>query len=884
MENSLTNNQPPDDSQAKDNSFVLPSPFKIRLEMKSDWHVGTGAGRPGSVDKLIARDVDGFPFVPAKTLNGIWRDAMETLTLGLDGGIEGNWSKWVEAIFGIQPNQLQGVQPNETQADELQRRVKNSDATYSFSLLSVQPARLSQNLRGKIDKAINEISDEAQRQQRRKLLSALTFIKPGVSIDEQTGTAITDFLRFEEMGRVGTVLETECVLNFDTLDSESQKIISALLLLSAKLVERIGGKRRRGAGLCELKIIDCEESQIAEAINLLKEKEKEETNQPINASDKSADSDKRSIVREEESKNADTTSEIEDQQTNAWQTLEFTLRLHTPVSIVTATLGNVSESLDYIPGTYLLPHITKVLRKKLSSKVFQAVAYGDLQVLPATVEVNEERGLPVPKTIYYGKMSGGFDKQKDGKTTVYNLLKEKDKIETGDQKKGYRSGYVQALDSVQGKLPSYRNTPKTLLMHNTVEDQVQRPTENVGGVYSREAIAAGTTLRGEIRLKKSLSGELDSGSKWWNDLNGEVRLGTSRKDDYGLAKLELKKDDQTDTIAPKAFEPKSKLDSNDSKRLTVYLLSDCLLRNANLRQTNLVDELAKELGKKLGVALNRIKSNDKETTSLVMTRRIESWHEGWGFPRPTLIAMEAGSCVVFEVVGSLTEDRLHKIEAEGIGERRGEGFGQVRFNPPLLTQAISGWEAVAKADEMKPATDSATNELSDEEKTFAEMIEETAWREELKVAVLKIADRLKNRKAIFGFDSEKNEPPMSQIGGLRSAINRLQREEDKTIVIGWLEHLKATPNRRDKWANSKENAEAKLNKIIKLLEPGSRKQNPGDEPQNVWEWLQGVFKEPLTLVRSKEDLQKEFWAEAVRALFDACARAHKRELEKKEDN
>jgi CRISPR-associated protein Csx10 len=853
--------------------------FKIRLTMLSDWHVGTGAGRPGSVDKLIARDVDGFPFVPAKTLNGIWRDAMETLTLGLDGGIEGKWSKWVEAIFGIQPNQLQGVQANETQADELQRRVKNNDATYSFSFLSVQPARLSPNLRGKIDKDVNSISDEEKKRQRRKLLSALTFIKPGVSIDEKTGTAITDFLRFEEMGRVGTVLETECVLNFDTVDSESQKIISALLLLSARLVERIGGKRRRGAGLCELKIVGGDESQIAEAINLLKEKEKEEANQPINASNKSADSDKRSIVSEE-SENADSNSVIEDQQTNGWQTLEFTLCLQTPVSIVTATLGNVSESLDYIPGTYLLPHITKVLRNKLGNQVFQAVAYGDLQVLPATVEVNKERGLPVPKSIYYDKMSGGFDKQKDGKTTVYNLLKEKDKIETGEQKKGYRSGYVQALDSVKGKLPSYRNTPKTLLMHNTVEDKVQHPTENVGGVYSRETIAAGTTLRGEIRFKKSLVAELDASSNWWTDLSGYVRLGTSRKDDYGLAKLELKKDDETNTIAPKTFEPKSKLDSNDSKRLTVYLPSDCLLRNANLRQTNLVDELAKELGKKLDVALNRIKSNDKETTSLVMTRRIESWHEGWGFPRPTLIAMEAGSCVVLQADKDLDLDALKNLEAEGIGERRGEGYGQVRLNPPLLTQAINEWKAATEPDKVNAQTSGTTGDLEGKDKEFAELIEEAAWREELKVAVLKIADDREQRKQIFGFNSDEETPPMSQIGGLRSAIGRLKSKSDRAIVTGWLEHLKDTENRRKKWAD-KEKAEDKIDRIKGLI----------TQDDKVWLILcetkiedGKVWTSPPTIIRNKEDLQKKLWAEAVRALFDACARAHKRELEKKGDN
>ena len=58
--------------------------FKLQITMLSDWHIGTGAGIPGSVDKKIIRDRDGFPFMPAKTINGIWRDALETLAYGLD--------------------------------------------------------------------------------------------------------------------------------------------------------------------------------------------------------------------------------------------------------------------------------------------------------------------------------------------------------------------------------------------------------------------------------------------------------------------------------------------------------------------------------------------------------------------------------------------------------------------------------------------------------------------------------------------------------------------------------------------------------------------------------------------------------------------------------
>jgi CRISPR-associated protein Csx10 len=846
MENSSTNNP-----------VVLPSKFKVRLEMKSDWHIGTGAGRPGSIDKLLARDAEGCPFVPAKTINGIWRDAMETLTLGLDNGKEGDWSKWVETIFGIQPTQLQLDKSASTQAEELHRRVQSDAKTYSHSLLSLQPARLSANLRGKIDAVITLLPDkEEQKRQRQKLLAAMTFIKPGVSIDDKTGTAITDFLRFEEMGRVGTVLEAECELK------ESSETISALLLLSAMLVERIGGKRRRGAGLCALKVCDEKGKEIPpqDAIKWL-EKNKTAPNVPL-------------LKNNEEKFSLSNPARADE-----WQTLEFSLRLQTPVSIVTATLGNVSESLDFIPGTYLLPHITNVLRNKLGDKIFQAVAYGDLQILPATLEISQKRGLPAPRVLAQHKVEGGFEK----KNTVYNKLAKEIK-DTTPQLKPFRSGYVTSLDENGKKLPSYKNTPKTLLMHNTVEDKYQRPTENVGGVYSREAIAAGTTLCGEIRLRKSLSDEL--GTDWWTELklNGAVRLGTSRKDDYGLVELNIS--------PPQKFSSSATLKGN---RLTVYLQSDCLLRNTNLRQTNLVAELAKELSSQenLNVTLKPIQPSDKETTSLVMTRRIESWHEGWGFPRPTLIGIEAGSCVVFEIENftslddqqkATLEKNLQTIEAAGIGERRGEGYGQVRFNPPLLTQPINGWDKADKPENTKPLSMGAPEELSDEEKTFAELIEEIAWREELKVAVLKIADDKEQRNQIFGFDGDKKEPPMSQIGGLRSAITRLQEEKDKTIVINWLEHLKATSNRREKWAKDKAKAEAKLNKIIKLLEPESRKQKPNDEPQNVWEWLEGVFNQPPTLVRGTEELQKKLWAEAVRALFDACARAHKRELEKKGDN
>ena len=761
---------------------------KIVLTFESDWHIGTGTGIPGSTDKLIFRDSDGFPAVPAKTLNGIWRDAMETLCAGLGNG----WGKWVEFIFGNQPAE-KGADPTITPFQ---------------SILSLRPARISENLR-------DAIGDDE------RLKQALTFIKAGIAIDNASGTAEENCLRFEEMGRSGTVLEA--VFDLQT-DNETAK---ALLVLSGELIERIGGKRRRGAGKCEFAVEGLMSKD--EALEFLKE----------NAPD---------VPKIDK-----TTNDIdlkESDQSTEWQTLEYRLTLQTPVSIVTAVLGNVSESLDFIPGTYLLPHITK----NLGGKVRSAVANGDFQVSPATIEIDKKRGFPIPKVFAQEKMK---------KEMVYNRLTDKFDKKT-PQTKPIREGYISDLSS---NTLSIATTPQTLLIHNTVDDKVQRPTTEVGGVFSREAIKAGTVLRGEIRWKKSL----DLEDKDFEKLKSYVRLGTSKKDDYGLADFEI-------IEKAKDFEAKSVANSKPQE-LVGFLASDVLLRNDNLRQTNLVEDLVKELNGKLDVTLSEVKPEKGLISSIIQVRRIESWQVSWGFPRPTLTAMSAGSVVVFKSDKDLILDDLKKIEANGIGERRGEGYGQIIFNPQILEVSKPDWQKGKLTEAEKPK---GNGELDDD---FSRQIELTAWREELKIAVLKIAANEDWREKIFGFEIElkngekKSIPPMSQIGGLRSVISRLQNRSNVELVESWLAHLEKTSNRLEKWHKDKNKAVEKLQKIKSLV----------GEKTEVWQILRDakideklVWQNFKSITEQNLEEDENLWAEAVRALFYACQHAHKRDLEKSE--
>ncbi|MET0752485.1 MAG: RAMP superfamily CRISPR-associated protein [Pyrinomonadaceae bacterium] len=474
---------------------MLENNFKIRLEMLSDWQVGTGAGIPGSVDELISKDSKGFPQVPAKTIVGIWRDALERLCFGLDNGDKnGNWQKWVEIIFGSQPN----VE-------------KNPNKIPIPATLSLQPARISEILRAKI------ANDERLRQ-------ALFFVKVGVKIDELSGTSSTEMLRFEEMGRIGTVLQADCELRIN------DKTAKALLVLSAELVERIGGKRRRGAGRCKFSIENLMSKD--DAITHLKTFQNGEKS-PIPQIEEKAD-------------------EIEFEnsvETNEWQTCEYTLTLETPVSIVKAVLGNVSEALDFVPGTYLISHFIK----HCGQDVFKAIQNNNFQISPATISIDGKRGFPVPKV---------FAQEKQKKEIIYNRLLEN--LDGKDQTKPIREGYVSDLFS---DTVSHAFTPQTLLMHNAVDDSFQRPTTDVVGIYSREAIKAGIVLEGEIRFRNI---QIEGSS-----IKGKVRIGTSKKDDYGLARLELK--------TAKPFKPKSVA---NSRKLVVYLASDVMLRNNKLRQTN----------------------------------------------------------------------------------------------------------------------------------------------------------------------------------------------------------------------------------------------------------------------------------------------------------
>ncbi len=783
----------------------LGTSFDLTLKMVSDWHVGSGAGQPGNIDSLVRRDAQGLPYVPAKTLTGIWRDACERVALGLDNDDQhGVWNQWVNYLFGDQPA---------TAAEREEWRPPRQ------ALLSVRSAHLPLDLRQALK------SKHVARE-------AITFVKPGIAIDPRTGSTRTDFLRFEEMARAGITVTARCEFRSD-LNERDRRVASALLIAGSRLVERLGGNRRRGAGRCHLTVAGQDESEPwLDWIS---------TQRPPHAPPEDTNSELIVLTDDVAAASGD------------WLRLRLRLSTTLPVIVSAGTIGNLIKTLDYIPGTYLLPHVTKKLKGVHTQA---AIAQGDLLVTNATIEIENERGRAVPFSLAHPKTGRGLQ---DGKE-VFNLFEEKG---PQTQLKNHREGYVGSTAN-PGRLPFFQKIDPKVETHNVIYDDEQRPTVAVGGVYTYQAIPAGAVLRAELRLRQTLADALSQlDPAWFSKLEGRLTLGRANKDDYGVVELRV-------VGQPEQFS----LPRPIKNELTVWLLSDLLLRDERLRPVASVKYLGAALAKKLndGIAagseeitltLRQSRNAGGLPSSFPRQRRTDSWQVAWRRPRASLAGLQAGTCAVFEVNGEINLARLREIEASGLGERRAEGYGQLCFNDSLLISKLEGLSGG------KPLTEEKHEAIflvpRDGSFSYARLIEREALRNELRRIVLGFAADRDNRKRALGIEiiGQQSKPRMTQLGALRSIVSRLQSSTDIPRIVSWLNHLAATPNRANEWPLDS------LAYVEELITQSGR----------VWQLLKLDFTNFVLTEGGQEELKAELWPEAVRTLVDACVRAQKRDLE-----
>ncbi|MGC5388569.1 RAMP superfamily CRISPR-associated protein [Micromonospora chalcea] len=774
--------------------MTLLTTFDVTLEFLSDWHVGTGQGQLGTIDAEVRRDADKLPFVPAKTLVGVWRDACETVAATFDQAADRShaWQAWVTWLFGSQP----------AQRDDLTAR---SGRPPIPAALRLTPARAPEWLRAGV-------------RGRPALAQAAVLLRPGVAIDDATGTAADRLLRVEERAIRSLQLHSRITVAMagagpDGSATPAPLPVPAELLLraGARLVEAVGGKRNRGSGRvavllsgARLDHADGHPMVTDPRLNELLSAGVPATPPPPPAA-------------------AELVTFYPYDRVNAdgRRTVRVALRVLTPVVVADGVLGNVVSSRDAIPGTALLGTVLSRVAHDGPGRIgVSDVGVGD--AVPAVADPADPRPVrpaqPVPRVWQRGDKGRG--------RTVHNSLSS---AATHDERARAMSGWIVR----DGDGWRHVDPAVTASTHAVVDDQARRPTIDSGGVYTYLGIAPGTLLCTDIRLPARARLRLGKGER--------LRFGRSRKDDFGLVEVVAIVDPLPDPPPPVLGD-----------RLRVWCVSDVLLRDKRLIPDPSPQALAETLSAALAPASVEVRNAD---TATAVTRR-EGFAVAWGRPRPSQVALRAGSVVTLAVTGTVDPDRLAELERDGIGERTAEGYGRIRFNPPELT-----------ADD--PAVDflhrSADPELRPTElPREPHPLEVNAWRRAIRRASAELVpdDLVPGISRLAG--------NRAQLGSLRAQLERLTLPGGRDMVRHWIEGTKAVPARRKMWEkptrNEKAEPESVLDELARLLL---------DSPALLWERLNLAEEQPtLTLAPGREDaIRQVLHTEALTiAVTDALRR------------
>ena len=674
----------------------------LTLRMLSDWHIGAGVGAPPIIDRCVVRDNvydnvhdnvpnnKGLPVIPEGTIKGIWRDAAETLIAGT--AHHQAWSCWLDWLFGSRISV--GSAPGNSGAPPISGRppVRPPVKGHAHFSAARLPAALVQGLR--------ESPQWAE---------ALFLLRRHTRLDKH-GQVMPETLRTIELVRGELTLEARArlpeaeSLTFANQNSESahkaMQAMRALLIGSALNIERIGAHRRRGAGRCAVVVHGVDSAELDRLFDVLEQSPPE---LPLRRSAYLP------LARFSEpcpAQHPHAQHPHKDAPPGA--AFDITLELRQPVSCAARQLGNLQTGLDYLPGRALAKPVLSALYKLAPNYPWlREFADGNLVIANGYPEISHTpdgksvRGVPAPFSLYYDKAQGAQGGQR------YNLMWQSaeavQKEQPDTQLKALSGGYLSPELSPESPPQSRSGLPlpphavrKILVQRNAVEHQSQRPTSAVGGIYSREAIAAGQTYRTVLRLSGDAYSALQNSEKAQNDSEA-VQKAVQQAIEKAFASTRIGGgapgcgEVHARAALPRTYpEPPS---CGDGKRLLVYCAADVLLDAQAVSLQPLEDVLLEAINQVLEAKAGVRQSDDLIHVAL-RTRLDGGWNPRWGLPREAAIVLAAGSCLVLERARPFEARELSALQRRGLGKRRGEGYGELICNPPFLMAGNSGADCV----------------------------------------------------------------------------------------------------------------------------------------------------------------------------------------------
>ena len=598
--------------------------------------------------------------------------------------------------------------------------------------VSVRTATLSPGLHAKLSA-------------KQRLADALYAVRPGVKIDQDTHHAIDKHLRMAETTRAGLTMRAPVTLVTDGWTAEQRGTATTLLALGAEQTTALGGGRRHGLGRVRVEL-----SKIDDVVRSV-----------LDASEPPVPAEIPGAPVEPSAPPA----------VEAGEWVSLRLRVHCLDPILSAEVATDGEvrGLPYVPGGRVLPVVVSQARKA-GIDVQPLIRSTDIICEPLVPVVAGLPARPAPRCLVGPKRAA------DGPLT--NLLRGSALL---GQKPLRDKWIVPVTDGVVVVGPAL-----DVRLHNTVHDPVQRPTTDIGGLYSYQSIPAGSDLTGLVRLR--IDPEQAAGLV--TALSGDARLGRSKKDDYGRVRITVEV-----TTDPTPAHP-------DAATATVWLRSDTVLLDDTLTPVSTVDGVLTALGEALGFPVELAEDTGGISHSLAVVR-LEGWQTRWVRPRPTLVAIAAGSVLVVRRPDGqpIPGTALDAVQRNGLGERRAEGFGLLSVNDPVLESP-----QLIRVNQPEPDQTPAAAVLTDADHLVLKELRETALRREVE-----------QRAATLPRDTlgAVATATATQRGNLSAVLRTaLSTPDPRATVTAFVANLRKAKVRGSRWSHEAERA------LSELAQPG----------------------------------------------------------------
>jgi CRISPR-associated protein Csx10 len=651
----------------------------FEIELLSDYHIGAGHGRGELIDSALFRDSDHVPAIRGTVLAGLLRDGLREL---LKHPALKKHAKCRDAL-------------GESEGREDDRARYCRDEACAVCRIFGSPYQAK---RWEIGSA-RPVSHSVPRRDSLRGPTPSAQVVSRASIDPRT--------RRTEPGKLFASEHGSYAMTFSFTATCTQphgaRRDAALLVAAARMVRQLGRSRRRGLGACRIRLCG-------------------ETDQDTAAQDAYLD-----LFRETWLEDKPDSAALSSESPASWETpssdterplrLRLLLRTDEPVLIAEGQqAGNQIEGLSYIPGTVVMGAFAAQAARRWDLtdvdgelyrafvRVFRRGRVRFPTLYPAVRSADRLcPTIPAPADLLTCQLFSKFDDKLDSSSAHGSIGPVAGLPDIPAACPDCQGRSAVPLEPAGGYL-SLQGNPKVHQVRMRDEMHVRidphTKTASAGNLFSYLAIDAGQYFLGELEFYDQqaqadflqLVGLADRALPW----NLSLRLGRAIRRGYGQVRLAV--EDSGESREPAAAASSLHVGLPLPSRVTAFgepivltFLTDAILTDPWGRFRHSVDPawIRDEL-------LAGVPGDVELVNQFMSVRAVDGFFSHLGRPRHRELAIAAGSAVGFRLVGDLDDQRKQQVlaclqqrEREGVGLRRGEGFGRIAFNHPIYDHGKS---------------------------------------------------------------------------------------------------------------------------------------------------------------------------------------------------